>query len=224
VAHASYLLNLASPDETAWSRSVALLQEEVSRCHRLGIFFLVVHPGSHLGSGVEAGLAQVARALDHAVAQAPDRSVTVCLEATAGQGTSVGHALEHLAAIRARLEHPARVGFCLDTAHLFAAGYDFRGRRYGPFIKQVDKILGAGTVRVLHLNDTEKPLGSRVDRHAHPGEGLLGRPGLQPLVRDPRFHDVPKIIETPPGLAPGGGDRDVYNVGLLRQWSRAGPG
>ena len=163
----------------------------------------------------------MAQALDRARALVPARGVTVCLEATAGQGSCVGHQLEHLAGIRARVRQPARVGFCLDTAHLFAAGHDFRGRRYAGFIKQVDKVLGVGTVKVLHLNDTEKALGSRVDRHAHPGEGNIGAAGLGPLVRDARFRDVPKIIETPQGVAPDGGDRDVYNVEVLRAWARS---
>ncbi len=139
-----------------------------------------------------------------------------CLEITAGQGTAVGYRLEHLARIIELAKHPRRLGVCLDTAHLFAAGYDFRGRKYAGFMREVDRILGINRIKVLHLNDSKKALGSHVDRHDHIGRGLIGLEGFRPFVRDRRFRDIPKIIETPKEKAPDGRDWDEINLETLR--------
>lgn len=216
VSHDSYLINLASPDEVLWRRSIGLFEEELRRCALLGIPFLVAHPGAHMGSGEEAGLRRVAEALDLVHARVPARGVTTCLETTAGQGTSLGHRLEHLETILALARSRRRVGVCLDTAHLFAAGYDFRARKYPALIREIDRRVGLARVRVLHLNDSKKPLGSRVDRHEHIGLGAIGVEGFRPFVRDRRWRDVPKILETPKGLHPDGRPWDAVNLDVLR--------
>lgn len=218
VSHDSYLINLASPDEMMWEKSVALFVEELRRCAQLCIPYLVTHPGAHMGSGELAGLSRVVQALDRAQAAAAGADgVTVCLEITAGQGSSVGHRLEHLAAIMENVKRPERLGVCLDTAHLFAAGYDFRGpRKYAKFRKEVDAVLGAARVKVLHLNDSKVDLGRRVDRHAHIGLGKIGREAFKSWVRDAAFAEVPKILETEKGKDDRGRDWDAVNLEVLR--------
>jgi deoxyribonuclease-4 len=216
VSHDSYLINLASPDEALWRKSIELFVEELTRCVTLGIPYLVTHPGAHVGSGEEAGLKRVAQALDVVHARVPADGVVTCLEITAGQGSSLGHRLEHLAEVISQVDAPQRLGCCLDTAHLFAAGYDFRGRKYAKFRKEVDAVLGPGRVRVLHLNDSKKDLGSRVDRHDHIGRGKIGLDGFKPWVRDPTFADVPKILETPKEKDEQGRDWDAVNLEVLR--------
>lgn len=185
VSHDSYLINLASADDALWSKSIDLFVEELSRCALLGIPFLVTHPGAHLGTGEEAGLKRVAEALDVVNERIPADGVMTCLEITAGQGSSLGYKLEHLATIIERVKLPKRLGVCLDTAHLFAAGYDFRGRKYAAFRKALETTVGVERVKVLHLNDSKKDLGSRVDRHEHIGRGKIGLEGFKPFVTRP---------------------------------------
>lgn len=220
VSHASYLINPASPDEMLWRKSVNLFIEEVTRCAQLGIPNLVIHPGAHMGQGEESGIMRIVAALDVVLAETAPvpraKSVTVCLESTAGQGSSVGHRLEHLAEIIERVKSPNRFGVCLDTAHLFAAGYDFRGRKFAKFRTDLDKILGISRVKVLHLNDSKKELGSRVDRHEHIGRGLIGVEGFKPWMREEAFDEVPKIIETEKGVDESGRDWDEINLEVLR--------
>jgi len=218
VSHDSYLINLASPDEMLWRKSVECFIEEVSRCVTLGIPYLVTHPGAHMGAGEDEGITRIVAALDVVLASIPGggKGVTICLEATAGQGSSVGHRLEHLAEIIERVKNPRRFGVCLDTAHLFAAGYDFRGRKYAGFMKQVEKTIGVKRIKVWHLNDSKKELGSRVDRHDHIGKGLIGLDGFKPIVRDKAFKKTPKILETPKETHPDGRDWDAVNIETLR--------
>jgi deoxyribonuclease IV len=217
VSHDSYLINLAATNEEFWRKSVALFVEELNRCAALGIPYLVSHPGAHMGEGEEAGITKIVAALNVIHAQVKDAGVVTCLEITAGQGTSLGYKLEHLAEIISRVKHPDRLGVCLDTAHLFAAGYDFRGRKYAKFRKELDATIGAQRVKVLHLNDSKKALGSRVDRHDHIGRGMIGLEGFRPFVRDKAFEDVPKIIETPKeGKADDGRTWDEVNLETLR--------
>src|SRR3954447_23025346 len=180
VSHDSYLINLAAINPEFWRKSVELFVEELRRCELLGIPYLVTHPGAHMGEGEEKGLVKVAAALDVIHAQLPGAKVITCLEITAGQGSCLGCKLEHLAEIIERVKEPKRLGVCLDTAHLFAAGYDFRGRKYAKFRKELDQRIGLKRVKVLHLNDSKKELGSRVDRHAHIGHGTIGREGFKP--------------------------------------------
>jgi deoxyribonuclease IV len=221
VSHDSYLINLASPDPALLAKSVALFADELARCEALAIPYLVTHPGAHLGdrddpTHEQEGLERIAAALGGLLKRDKKGKTTVCLEATAGQGTSLGHRLEHLGTILKLLKHSDRVGVCLDTAHLFAAGYDFRGRKYNGFVKQLDAHVGLDRVKVWHLNDSKKPLGSRVDRHDHIGRGTIGVEGFRPIVRDKRWRDVPKILETPKAKDDTGRDWDAVNLELLR--------
>jgi deoxyribonuclease IV len=216
VSHDSYLINLASIDAELWRKSTELFVEELRRCNQLGIPYLVTHPGAHMGAGEAEGVKRVIAALDVVHEIVPDEETITCLEITAGQGTSLGYRLEHLAEIIAGVKHPRRMGVCLDTAHLFAAGYDFRGRKYAKFRKQVESTIGIRRVKVLHLNDSKKELGSRVDRHDHIGHGKIGLEGFKPFVRDVAFAKVPKILETPKLKAPDGREWDEINLEALR--------
>lgn len=216
VSHDSYLINLASPDSALRLKSIELFVEELSRCEILGIPYLVTHPGAHMGEGEEVGLRRVAQSLDVVHSVVPKARVITCLEITAGQGSSLGYTLEHLAEIISLVKAPQRLGVCLDTAHLFAAGYDFRGRRYAGFCRQVEKTVGLKRIKVLHLNDSKKDLGSRVDRHEHIGRGKIGLDGFRPFVRDKRFGKVPKILETAKEKDEHGRDWDAVNLEVLR--------
>jgi deoxyribonuclease IV len=224
VSHDSYLINLASPDDALWQKSIDLFVEELSRCTILGIPYLVTHPGAHVGCGEEAGLKRVAQALDIVHQRLPvlrgkkgaARSPITCLEITAGQGSCLGHRLEHLATIIELSKAPERLAVCLDTAHLFAAGYDFRGRKYAKFIKEIQTTVGIDRIKVLHLNDSKKELGSRVDRHDHIGKGTIGLEGFKPIVRDKRWKNIPKILETPKEKDDSGRDWDAVNLETLK--------
>ncbi|HSZ59011.1 MAG TPA: deoxyribonuclease IV [Tepidisphaeraceae bacterium] len=216
VSHDSYLINLASPDEGLRRKSIEAFAEEVSRCSVLGIPYLVTHPGAHMGEGEEAGLRRVAAALDEVHAGAPADGVVTCLEITAGQGSALGYKLEHLAEIIEQVKHPQRLAVCLDTAHVFAAGYDFRGRGYDAFRQRLAKTVGLRRVKVLHLNDSKKDLGSRVDRHEHIGRGKIGLEGFKPFVQDEAFARVPKILETEKGKDSNGREWDEVNLEVLR--------
>jgi deoxyribonuclease-4 len=216
ISHDSYLINLASPDELLRRKSIALFIEEISRCDVLGIPLLVTHPGAHMGQGEEIGLRRVAESLDEVHAALPAATTITCLEITAGQGTSLGYRLEHLAEIMELVKSSERLGVCLDTAHLFAAGYDFRGRKFPAFMRELEKTIGFRPIKVLHVNDSKKPLGSRVDRHEHIGRGTIGLDGFRPLVRERRFAKIPKILETPKGKDARGREWDAINLETLR--------
>ena len=224
VSHDSYLINLASQDPALWAKSVDAFAEELRRCVVLGIPYLVTHPGAHLGAGEDVGLASVAKALDEVHARIPaggkkggPPATITCLEITAGQGSSLGYKLEHLATIIEKVKAPERLGVCLDTAHLFAAGYDFRGRKYAGFRKQLAATVGVDRVKVMHLNDSKKDLGSRVDRHEHIGRGTIGLDGFRPIVRDEAFRHVPKILETAKGKDDDGREWDAVNLEVLKE-------
>jgi deoxyribonuclease IV len=216
VSHDSYLINLASPDEALRRKSIELFVEELSRCVALRIPYLVTHPGAHMGQGEDVGLRRVAQSLDEVHAIVPADGVLTCLEITAGQGSSLGYKLEHLASILDQVKAPSRVGVCLDTAHLFAAGYDFRGRKYPGFMREVERTVGVKRVKVLHLNDSKKELGSRVDRHDHIGRGKIGLEGFKPIVRDKQFRKIPKILETAKEKDEQGREWDAVNLEVLR--------
>jgi deoxyribonuclease-4 len=216
VSHDSYLINLASQDSALWAKSVDAFAEELRRCVVLGIPYLVTHPGAHLGAGEDVGLASVAQALDEVHRRIPAGATVTCLEITAGQGTSLGYKLEHLATIIEKVDAPERLAVCLDTAHLFAAGYDFRGRKYAAFRKELEKTVGLDRVKVWHLNDSKKDLGSRVDRHDHIGIGKIGLDGFRPIVRDNAFVNTPKILETPKAKNDAGREWDEVNLEVLK--------
>jgi deoxyribonuclease-4 len=214
VAHDSYLINLGSPDDALWERSLSAFGDELRRCSLLGVPWLVTHPGAHMGSGVDLGIRRVAHALNRLFAEMPDLDVTVLLETTAGQGSALGRSFEELAAILELIEDQSRVGVCFDTCHVFAAGYDIRDEpTYAATMRSFDDIIGFGRLRVFHFNDSKKGLGSLVDRHAHIGEGELGPEPFRLIVNDDRFADLPGILETPKDDS---GDDDRRNMATLR--------
>ncbi|MDQ4099395.1 MAG: deoxyribonuclease IV [Chloroflexota bacterium] len=214
VVHDSYLINLASPKEDILAKSLDAFKDELERCQLLGIPYLVTHPGAHTGSGVEAGIHQFATSLNRIHDELPDNETMTLLETTAGQGTTLGRSFAELAAIIEQVEDKARVGICLDTCHVFAAGYDYRDRDgYEAMIAQFDEVLGLDRLRVVHLNDSKFPLASNKDRHEHIGEGEIGPEGFRWLVNDPRLDGIPGILETEKG---DDGEFDRKNLGTLR--------
>ncbi|RUM34912.1 MAG: deoxyribonuclease IV [Desulfobulbus sp.] len=201
-SHASYLINLASGKAEQAAKSVTAFADELQRCGRLGITYAVFHPGSHGGDGVETGLANVTRNLDQVIEQAGDAGgkVTVLLETTAGQGTALGYRFEELATVLENSQYSDRLGVCVDTCHIFAAGYDIRTREtYARTFAEFDRLIGVERICFFHLNDSKKELGSRVDRHEHIGKGHIGLEGFRQLVTDPRFFNHPMTLETPKG-------------------------
>ncbi|HEY8020382.1 MAG TPA: deoxyribonuclease IV [Thermoanaerobaculia bacterium] len=218
LAHASYLINLAATDRSILVRSRAALADELRRCSRLGVDGLVVHPGAHLGAGESRGIARAARSLDLVLAALPASSTRVLLENTAGQGSCLGHRLEHLAEIRARVAQPARVGICIDTCHAFAAGYAIHEEAgYEELLAELGDGIGWDALGGLHLNDSVRPFASRRDRHAHIGEGELGLAAFARFLADPRLRKVPMVVETDPEDAMAGHRRDLATLrGLLR--------
>ena len=215
-SHASYLINLASVGGETAVRSVVALIEELQRCLQLGIDYLVLHPGSHGGAGPEAGLAEVVRNLDCALERAGvlDSSLRVLLETTAGQGTALGSRFEELGWLLGQSRHSDHLGVCVDTCHIFAAGYGLDNREaYEGTFADLERHIGCGRIHLFHLNDSQKALGSRVDRHEHIGEGLVGLDGFRYLLRDPRFSHHPMILETPKGKDL---EEDKRNLRVLR--------
>ena len=213
VAHGSYLINLAATDPLILERSRAALADELVRCSRLGVAGLVLHPGAHLGAGEKAGIDKVAASLDAVLGDLPDVATRVLLENTAGQGSCLGWRLEQLAAIRAQVAQPRRVGFCLDTCHAFAAGYAIHeGPGLAEFLTEVEERLGLADVGCFHLNDSVRPFASRRDRHAHIGEGEIGLALFERMLTDPRLHSIPMVIETEPGDDMEGHRRDLETL------------
>lgn len=214
VAHDSYLINLASPDEELWEKSVTAFILEIRRCADLGVPVLVLHPGAHKNTGEEAGLKRIALALNRAHAETSDGEVTTALETHAGQGTTLGHRFEHLRDILAGLKTPERAAVCFDTCHVFAAGYPIHtDEGWNETLEAFDERVGLDRLACVHVNDSKKGLGCRVDRHAGLGQGEMGLLPFWHLVNDPRTRDLPMVLETPKGkdLAD-----DVVNLGILR--------
>lgn len=197
-SHDSYLINLASPDDALWKKSLNAFVDELHRAEQLGLAYLVMHPGAHVGSGEEAGLARVIQGLDEAHRQTPGYKVKILVELTAGQGSSLGNRFEHLATIMDGVEDSKRLGVCFDTCHVFAAGYPLAPETdYRKTMTEFDKLIGIDKLKLFHLNDSKKGLGSRVDRHEHLGKGCLGEEPFRLIVSDPRFAKLPMILETP---------------------------
>ena len=200
VSHDSYLINLGSHEPVTLQKSLDAFADEIERCELLGIPFLVFHPGSHVGCGETAGLQRIVDSLNAVLSQKPQYTTQVLLENTAGQGSNLGYRFEHLAEILARTQYPDRLGVCLDTCHLFAAGYDLRTRpAYEETFRQFDAIVGLKRVKTFHLNDSKKGLGSRLDRHENIGKGQLGLDPFRMLLNDFRFSGLPMLLETPGG-------------------------
>jgi deoxyribonuclease-4 len=198
VAHDGYLINLASPNKELLEKSLEAFWDEIYRAEQLGIQFLVTHMGSHTGIGEETALKCLINSLNLIGKSLKNFQLKILLETTAGQGTSIGYKFEHLSYVLQNISEPEKFGICLDTCHLFAAGYDIRTEsEYSKTIGEFDKIVGIDKIKMFHLNDSKKELGSRVDRHEHIGNGAIGLEGFRLIVNDPRFFDRPMIIETP---------------------------
>ncbi len=199
-AHDSYLLNLGSPDEALRKKSVAGFIDELERCELLGIPYLVAHPGSHVGAGEVAGIRTIAKSIDEAHRSCGSLRVKIALEITAGQGTNLGSSFPQMARIFDKVKEHERLCLCFDTEHAFAAGYDLTSEEgYQQTFDELDEHIGLGRLVVFHLNDSVKPLGSRVDRHEHIGKGYLGKETFRRLLHDRRFFGLPMCLETEPG-------------------------
>jgi deoxyribonuclease-4 len=213
--HDSYLINLANPDTIKANRAVSAFADEISRAANLDIPYLIMHPGSHVGSGSEKGLAQLTANLDLAFKQAGDMApVMVLLETTAGQGTGLGSSFEELAYVISHSDYSDLLGVCFDTCHAFAAGYDISTRvGYKKTFDAFDAIIGLDRLKFFHLNDSKKGLDSRVDRHEHIGRGKIGLDAFRRLMNDPRFVHHPMVLETPKEKDL---KKDIANLTLLR--------
>jgi deoxyribonuclease-4 len=202
LTHGSYLMNLASPNREFLAKSRDCLVTEIERCHLLGIPYVVLHPGAHMGQGEDEGLSAIARSLDAVLERTEGKDVMPLLEVTAGQGTCLGYRFEHLAAIFDRVREPDRVGVCIDTCHLYAAGYDLASPQgYERTLRDFARIVGMRKLKAIHLNDSKRERGSRVDRHARAGEGVMGLETFARIVNDRRFRGLPLVVETPGPLA-----------------------
>jgi deoxyribonuclease-4 len=227
VAHNSYLINVAAAAPALRSQSIAALGEELDRAELLGLDGLIMHPGSYTTGTEEEGLRKIGRALAGLLKARPRHRVRILLEHTAGQGTNLGHRFEHLATILEHAGGSPRIGICLDTCHLLTAGYDLcTDEGYAGTFRDFDRIVGLDRLRVFHLNDSKKPCGSRVDRHEHIGKGCLGLDPFRKLLNDPRFSELPMLLETPKLESPESRRRDVdpwdaRNLRTLRKLIRA---
>ncbi len=232
VSHASYLINLASANEELWEKSVSLMLDEIERCETLGIRYLVHHPGAAVGQTREEGLARIAKAYKVLFKQTKGYATVSCLENTAGAGTTLGRSFEELGGLRQMILEgtgckPERIGYCIDTCHAHAAGYDIATRAGAEaMLGSLDAACGIGHVRVMHMNDSKAPAGSNRDRHAHIGEGTigggttqkkLGASGFATVLANPVLGAVPKIMETPKEDAEDGTPMDTVNLGRLRR-------
>jgi deoxyribonuclease-4 len=225
IAHASYLINLAAPDDALRRRSGAALGEELDRAEALGLLGVVLHPGSYTTTTEAEGLARIADGIAGVLADRGDQRTMLLLEHTAGQGTNLGHTFEQLGTIITEVERAGtatRIGVCLDTCHLLAAGYDLGSDTgYADTMRQLDTCVGLDRLRALHLNDSKTPLGSRVDRHTHIGSGHVGLSAFRRLLTDPRLDDLPMVLETPKAHSSTTGDiepdpMDLENLRTLR--------
>lgn len=198
MSHACYLINIGSPDHTIAQKSIRALEAEIGRCAQLQLPCVTFHPGAALTSTEESCLDRIAENLDTALENTKDSHCMVLLENTAGQGSNVGYTFEQLAAIRAKSHHKKRIGICLDTCHAFAAGYDFTTPdHYKQMWHTFDKVIGLEHLKAIHMNDSKKGIGSRVDRHEHIGQGAIGLDAFSLVMNDNSLIHVPKILETP---------------------------
>jgi len=220
-AHASYLINLAAAEDAAWRQAVDVFTDELERGEALGLRCVVIHPGSHMGRGVEFGLARVTAALDEAARRTAGYRICIALENTAGAGNALGRTFGELGELMRRAARPERLGVCVDTCHLFAAGYDLR--RSSGWEAAVDacvRTVGLSRVLAFHLNDARAPLGSGLDRHEHIGVGFLGLGAFRRLLNDRRFARVPKVLETPKEPEPEADRRNLARLRGLRRPAR----
>ena len=213
-AHANYLINLAATNPQFLENSIRALSEELTRANQLELPFLVMHPGAHLGAGEQAGLDKIVDSINRVFRDMPKVKTRIALETTAGQGSCLGHRFEQIAYIIENVRQPERLCVCLDTAHVFAAGYDI-GSEAGvkKTFRQFDRIIGLDRLAAIHVNDSKTARGSRVDRHEHIGKGQIGLDAFRFIMRDRRCHKVPKVLETPKGKEMR---EDVINLKRLR--------
>jgi deoxyribonuclease-4 len=213
IAHDSYLINLATGDPELRAKSQVALNEELDRCALLGVPYLVTHAGAHMGRGEDEGLRELARSLD-AVLAAHTGEARVLLETNAGQGTWLCYRFEHIARVLDMVQHKDAIGVCLDTCHVFAAGYDIRTPEgYEATMAEFDRLIGLDKLKAIHLNDSKKGLGSRVDRHHHIGQGEIGLEAFRLVLNDPRLRHLPMVLETEKDDA---GANDRMNLATLR--------
>ncbi len=213
-AHANYLINLAATNPQFLANSVRALSEELTRANQLELPFLVLHPGAHVGAGEEAGLDKIVGSIDRVLRKIPKVKTRIALETTAGQGSCLGHTFEQIAYIIDNVREPERLCVCLDTAHVFAAGYDIgNATAVKKTFRQFDRVIGLERLAAIHLNDSKTARGSRVDRHEHIGKGKIGLDAFRFIMRDRRFRKVPKVLETPKGKELR---EDVENMKTLR--------
>jgi len=214
-AHANYLINLAATNPQFHTNSIRALSEELIRADQLGLPFLVLHPGAHLGAGEEAGLEKVVESIDRVLAELPKIKTGIALETTAGQGSCLGNKFEQLAYIISSVREPERLCVCLDTAHVFAAGYDISSESsLRKTLREFDRAIGPDRLAAIHLNDSKTGCGSRVDRHEHIGKGRIGLDAFRFIMRNRRFRKIPKVLETPKGKELR---EDVINLKTLRR-------
>ncbi|HEY2801861.1 MAG TPA: deoxyribonuclease IV [Chthoniobacterales bacterium] len=213
-AHANYLINLAATNPQFHANSIRALSEELARADELDLPFLVLHPGAHLGAGEEAGLEKIVKSIDRVFRSIPKTKTRIALETTAGQGSCLGHTFEQLAYLIANVHEPERLCICFDTAHVFAAGFDLTSESgTKKTFREFDRVIGLPHLAALHLNDSKTARGSRVDRHEHIGKGQIGLEAFRVIMRDRRFHKIPKVLETPKGKDLR---EDVENMAALR--------
>jgi deoxyribonuclease-4 len=220
-AHANYLINLAATNGQFHANSIRSLSEELVRADQLELPFLVLHPGAHLGAGEEAGLGKIVESIDRVLSGLPKIKTRIALETTAGQGSCLGNKFEHLGYIIGRAREPERLCVCLDTAHVFAAGYDISSEgSVRKTFREFDRVVGLDHLVAIHLNDSKAACGSRVDRHEHIGKGKIGLSAFRFIMRDRRFRKVPKVLETPKGKDLR---EDVSNLKTLRRLIKTTP-
>ncbi|MEX0737235.1 MAG: deoxyribonuclease IV, partial [Bacteroidota bacterium] len=214
VVHDTYLINLCAVDEEILKKSRDALKDELDRCETLGVQYLNFHPGAHMGAGEEEGIKRIAESLNLIHQRTKGYGVRSVIEATAGQGTAIGYRFEHLRKIIDLVEERDRMAVCVDTCHVFAAGYDLSTERgYEETFREFDAVIGLDLLVAFHVNDSKRELGSRVDRHEHIGKGRIGMQGFSFLMNDHRFTNIPKILETPKGPEM---EEDVENMSVLR--------
>lgn len=220
IAHASYLINLGTPDDGLWKKSIDAMIVELERAELLGIHAVVLHPGAHLGAGIDFGVARVAKALDVIHEAIPDCRLVTLLETSAGQGSSLGCTFDELGRMIEATRDKGRVGICLDTCHVFAAGYDIRTKQgYEATVRELLRSVPRKLIGAVHLNDSKRELGSRVDRHELIGQGRIGPKAFELLLNDPVFRGIPKVLETPKITEFGS---DIEGLELLRSMVKTG--
>lgn len=219
IVHNSYLINLATIGAELYKKSINAMVHELERCEMLGVRHLVVHPGFHQGSGEERGIEKIIHALNEIHEETKGFDVTIALEITAGQGTSLGYRLEQIAQIMNRVEEGTRLAFCLDTCHSFAAGYELRSQAdYDRFFRDIERTIGLEKLKVIHMNDSKGNCGSRVDRHEDIGKGMIGEEPFRWIMNDERLKHIPKIIETPRLKRSKDLKNDMLNLAVLRNF------